>query len=396
MTKEILIGFFYLIVTFSYSIFFIFQSWIGFSTEALFQVYSGVLAILVFCVFFYNINKIPSDTKTKALMIISIVVILFFLTRFFYDETNKRYQSYFLSMGVRFVPAVLAGILILMNDNMLGYIEKALFPFIIIYTIALSRIVFTAKVGANIGESLNIEGGMNYQNISYYAVFSLGLTLYLLVYGNNNKLKRLLLLALSAIQLLMAISAGSRGAFVLAVIFIFFFGLKRISLGNIIIYSIVAFVGVFVFESFLSNNALFEQGFYRIFNFFSDSNAVEHDNRWIRWNLAWDAFLESPILGNGIGSVFYKVGFYSHNIFTDLLCETGIIGISVFFGLLIKFAMKMRILLFENPQNEIFLVIFLCSFVNLWFSGYYLSETGIWISLAYVLGKQNNLIYYNE
>ena len=62
-----------------------------------------------------------------------------------------------------------------------------------------------------------------------------------------------------------------------------------------------------------------------VYSIFGNTEAIGTDNRWIRWNLAWNAFTKSPVFGHGLGSVFYEVGFYSHNIFTDMLCEGGVV-----------------------------------------------------------------------
>lgn len=138
------------------------------------------------------------------------------------------------------------------------------------------------------------------------------------------------------------------------------------------------------------NGYLLDMGISRIMNFWSDSSAIEQDSRWIRWNLAWNAFEESPIWGNGIGSVFYKVGFYSHNIFTDLLCEGGILLTGVCIYILFRFLVKIKYLISCDRKFELILIIFLCSFVNILFSGYYLSETGIWLSFMYILGYKSD------
>lgn len=55
------------------------------------------------------------------------------------------------------------------------------------------------------------------------------------------------------------------------------------------------------------------------------------------FGLAWDMFAEAPLLGHGIGSFQYQTSLgYPHNVFLELLAETGLIGTSVFTVLFVK------------------------------------------------------------
>ncbi len=48
------------------------------------------------------------------------------------------------------------------------------------------------------------------------------------------------------------------------------------------------------------------------------------------YQAAWSDFLESPILGKGMGSYFHHGHSYPHNIILELLAETGLIGFVLF------------------------------------------------------------------
>lgn len=389
--KEISSGFFILMVAFSYSIYFIIATFLGLPLEGVFfRLYSGTLAVIAVFVFLRSIRRIPGRISISGLLLCAIVILLYFSTRCFYNEVNNRYSSYFLSMGVRFIPAILTGIYMLSRDDMMEKIEHALLPFILLYTITLSSVAFTAKAGVNMNQTFNTDF-LSYQSISYYSIFAFGFTMYLIARCRDSYTHwgRYVLIVLSILQVIVTIMAGGRGAFVLGCVFILYFSLKHISLAKLFSYGIIAIVALILINEILSNNEIFKMGFNRIFNFFGNAEAIGTDNRWIRWNLAWNAFLESPILGHGLGSVFYEVGFYSHNIFTDMLCEGGVILMLIFIFLLLKFIRASRALIAENYRNEIVVIIFLCSFIMSSFSGYYLSDTGIWLSLTYVLYKKS-------
>lgn len=395
--KDISSGFFILVVAFSYSIYFVIATFLGIPQDGVvFRLYSGILAVVVAFVFFLSIHRIPRRIYIGGLLLCAIIILLYFSTRCFYDEVNNRYTSYFLSMGVRFIPAVLTGMYMLSHDDIMKKVEYALLPFILLYTITLASVAFTANIGVNIAQTFNTDF-LNYQSISYYSIFAFGFNMYLIVQCSNSytRYRRYILIALAILQVIITIMAGGRGAFVLGCVFTLYFALKHITFSKLISYILIGLAVLLTINAILSDNEIFKMGFERIFNFFGNTEAIGTDNRWIRWNLAWNAFTKSPVFGHGLGSVFYEVGFYSHNIFTDMLCEGGVVLFLIFIFVLMKFIRASQILITEDYRNEIIVIVFLCSFVMNSFSGYYLSDTGIWLSLTYVLCKNslNNRLY---
>ena len=395
--KDISSGFFILVVAFSYSIYFVIATFLGIPQEGVvFRLYSGIFAVVVAFVFFLSIHRIPRRIYIGGLLLCAIIILLYFSTRCFYDEVNNRYTSYFLSMGVRFIPAVLTGMYMLSHDDIMKKVEYALLPFILLYTITLASVAFTANIGVNIAQTFNTDF-LNYQSISYYSIFAFGFNMYLIVQCSNSytRYRRYILIALAILQVIITIMAGGRGAFVLGCVFTLYFALKHITFSKLISYILIGLAVLLTINAILSDNEIFKMGFERIFNFFGNTEAIGTDNRWIRWNLAWNAFTKSPVFGHGLGSVFYEVGFYSHNIFTDMLCEGGVVLFLIFIFVLMKFIRASQILITEDYRNEIIVIVFLCSFVMNSFSGYYLSDTGIWLSLTYVLCKNslNNRLY---
>lgn len=395
--KDISSGFFILVVAFSYSIYFVIATFLGIPQEGVvFRLYSGILAVVVAFVFFLSIHRIPRRIYIGGLLLCAIIILLYFSTRCFYDEVNNRYTSYFLSMGVRFIPAVLTGMYMLSHDDIMKKVEYALLPFILLYTITLASVAFTANIGVNIAQTFNTDF-LNYQSISYYSIFAFGFNMYLIVQCSNSytRYRRYILIALAILQVIITIMAGGRGAFVLGCVFTLYFALKHITFSKLISYILIGLAVLLTINAILSDNEIFKMGFERIFNFFGNTEAIGTDNRWIRWNLAWNAFTKSPVFGHGLGSVFYEVGFYSHNIFTDMLCEGGVVLFLIFIFVLMKFIRASQILITEDYRNEIIVIVFLCSFVMNSFSGYYLSDTGIWLPLTYVLCKNslNNRLY---
>lgn len=382
-----LVGLFVLIVAFSYSIFFILQTGMGVQTlGSELKYFSGGLTVVSLFLFLFDGKSINRILRRNALLICALVTLLFYTTRIFYVTPNTQYDSYFLAMGVNFIPGVLTAIWMLQYDDMLEKIERGLIPFIVLYTTILAKVVFTANIGLNMEQTFS-ETVMSYQSISYYSAYALGFTLYVVTSDHYPLVLRRAMLVLGAVQLLMAIMGGGRGAFILCVILLAYFGSKQMSWKKLIAVGIIIFAGFYIISLFLSENPVFQLGFNRIFNFFNNSEAISHDLRWIRWHKALDSFYVSPIIGHGLGSVFYEIGFYSHNIFTDILCEGGIILMGVISVVLFRFVKDSFYLIRFDSRYEIILLIFLCSFVMCLFSGYYLAETGVWLSITYILGR---------
>ena len=98
---------------------------------------------------------------------------------------------------------------------------------------------------------------------------------------------------------------------------------------------------------------------------------TEDDNRMRLYESAYNAFMDSPLYGNGLGSVWWTIGFYSHNMLLDLLSEGGIIWTLIIFSLLIRTIIKLyrygridRVFLF-------FLIVMIGSLVRITFSSYW-------------------------
>ncbi|MEX0865180.1 MAG: O-antigen ligase family protein [Acidimicrobiia bacterium] len=70
-----------------------------------------------------------------------------------------------------------------------------------------------------------------------------------------------------------------------------------------------------------------------------DSDRIVDDNRLEVWAEYWGRFLESPVRGIGLGTGWAQTGFQEpHNIWLQLLAETGIIGLMGFLVLLASVA----------------------------------------------------------
>lgn len=130
---------------------------------------------------------------------------------------------------------------------------------------------------------------------------------------------------------------------------------------------------VLVFYGVISSGVLGD-AFYRLtnmFSFFTSGDVSIDESTATRAEFAvkgLNTFLESPILGYGIGSSYRLLnGTYYHNNYVQLLVETGIIGFTLYYGfifLVIKRLFRNR----QDPVNCLFiafiLVVLFCDLTN--------------------------------
>ena len=117
------------------------------------------------------------------------------------------------------------------------------------------------------------------------------------------------------------------------------------------IVSIVFLVGLIIYYFVPAADAFFE----RVIGISAGDDIS--NGRFVRYEYAWKLFKENPITGIGWLQYRYSYVKYSdtHNIYLQLLCETGIIGFSVFFvafTISLKQAIKKLLYFVEKEKNE--------------------------------------------
>lgn len=254
--------------------------------------------------------------------------------------------------------------------------------------ILITVITFLVVLNSNdvtSGGLMKDSSGFLYQNTSYYAAFGMGMSVYLScelkLEKKFCKWKRTALMFLLVIQMLICFMAGGRGGAVLSM-FLLFYGIWRIYGIKGILYSGVPAVVILlflpsVFNLISINLGIDTKGLERALSIFGDG--LKDSNRNILWVGAIEAFWEKPILGHGIGSIFYLINSYAHNMFIDLLAETGVLGTGIFCILLVVFAFKISKLYKKSSMYRFLAMTFVCGFVMNLFSGY------IWVNQQVLL-----------
>ena len=318
-----------------------------------------------------------------------IITLLFFLTRYNYSTANVMYESELLCWGASSLPAFFCGFLYTKEDS--DDIQKKL-PFIIIpLTIIISYVSFTTTGRTSADRILDEATGMNYQSIAYYMAQLFGLTVFCILSEHNKEriYTNIILYIILIIQFITCFLSGGRGGLVVLLLYFIFFIYKKLKTQRINIISILGILlSIIILIFFIKKyNIVNSTGFSRLLETLHQGDL----NRAILQAKALESFNEAPILGHGIGSIFFEIGTYSHNFIIDIMVETGIIGSII----IILFIIKCLFFLIKNKNcNSLFMtIIFIYAITLNTFSGYWLANHLLWFVFGYIISKNCHLIF---
>jgi O-antigen ligase len=168
---------------------------------------------------------------------------------------------------------------------------------------------------------------------------NMGLLLLICLYAGINYPKvRILCFVLAGVALAGLIASGSRGAIAATVVGVIMLMVldrscwRALTRRPLLVVGMVIAAGVPLLLSDIS--ALGEIGQERVVRQTLQGGYLSY--RDILFQLAWDYWLRAPLLGNGLGSFSLVLHMnYSHNVLTELLSETGLIGFAAFMLLVI-------------------------------------------------------------
>ena len=134
--------------------------------------------------------------------------------------------------------------------------------------------------------------------------------------------------------------------------------------------------------TFLINNKVAKSGINRIINI----ENLFHDKPRARIrHMAYASLKKSPIIGHGIGSVFFEMGIWTHNLFTDIFVEGGVIYLIIWI-VLIAFTMisAAKHVRYEKESRFFFAILMIGAIISM-LSGYYLANTALMSGIIYFL-----------
>lgn len=322
----------------------------------------------------------------NVLLFLIAIVLLYFLTQLFHDGSNPKYRSTLLLILAESIPAAYVGTRLAMSSSITMLKIDRLLPF---FVIPLSITLGIVGVGYAREAMLmrEDESGLSYQSISYFMSYSYAYCAYYVFFSplKNTKLHRFFSVIMLPDMLfcaLMCLVSGGRGAFVfIIVISIYILYTLRKSMKGHTGFFILIIIGVSV--AFLLAAFYFDiwnsAGMDRVVGRLTEDRERER-----LYRLAFQAFEASPVVGQGIGSIWYTVGYYSHNIIMDFLAETGVFGTSIFVYILYKTSIGLYRQL-RHQKIVVFLsMVFLGALVKNAFSGYYLGAFKLFMMCSYI------------
>ena len=359
-----------------------------------------IIAIVSSIAMFYIIAKnkfIISRTFGLSFLILTCCALAYkYITPYFYGYSlGGERDSEFLVFVGQLMPGLLTAILVGENRNFQEKIINKSLAIALVFGLVAFICTFNPSTSTSGGLASN-DNNLNYQSLSYLASYSAALC-EVFLYINGNIIKKSLSFAIYGmvlLDLLTILIAGGRGGLVAYTLFGIIFSVftvrsQRVSAHTILKYFFVIIAvsaGLCFIFKMASNSTVATSGFNRLLGFL---NGTGDEGRARIWEKAISSFISSPIVGHGIGSVFYEVGQYSHNIFLDLLVETGLLGTIIFVFFIIHYLRVLFRMMRYDIYNIFWLFIFLCGFFMNLFSGYYLISIPMWWSIFAVISKKH-------
>lgn len=349
---------------------------------------------LLYYLFFKRFN---STKLFISGLVCSTVLVLYALTYNFYNYPSDKYNSFLLVLGGQVFPTVLCAAVV-SQFGLIQYNIKQLAPLI---SLAFTIIAFIAGFFPNSttsGGYISTDYGMNYQSTSYLAAYAASFSFYYLISYNDiawpsifkrKHIKTAIIISV-IINFLTILVSGGRGGLALfivqAMFTLYVFNKKKTATPNQIFkYLGLAFAIICIIVislSFIENLPLKTNGIERIIATIKEGDQNGRDV--LREN-ALSCFYNSPVIGHGIGSIFYEIGEYSHNCVTDALVEIGFVGCFIYILTLLKTWIKGIQLTKADTTDSLWIIIFLNGFIMSLFSGYYISQLPMCWSITFIL-----------
>ena len=351
-------------------------------------VYIIVAVLSIFLCFKYFSKWIPISFLFVLFLFI-FIGISFVITRIRYGSGEPMFVSEFKSFFAMAICIMLLSLLVFWRnkkDINLGIV----FATIIILTLVSFLSLFRGDKVTS-GGYISDSSGLTYQNISYFSANAFGLTLFHL--NEKSKISKisplniLLYIVLFIAQFSSCLLSGGRGGLVLFfVLFVYSFvvhnGIKK-SYKILLPTLIIILIAWFLIPRIIAVLDINIKGLTRIMKFLN--RGFVDEGRSNLFSQSIDAFLESPVIGNGIGSIFFYLHTYSHNLFLDILSETGLIGLIIFTIVFVIFIRKIIILFKQGSLYRLLTILFVCGFSLNLFSGYFWGNQNLWLPLVVIL-----------
>lgn len=349
-----------------------------------------VSGLLLICVFFFNRTI---SRKIISLIVAAVIIMLLVMISFVFNggDSTLNYFSYFLCFGG-------VSIFLVSIKYDIEYLIKTLIRiytcYIIFYVLFVRRTLLSRTGGAYWDEQI----GRAYAFLPIILIAVI-LILYRKLF-TIRKYEQIVMVFMGMLAFIFLIfDCGTRGTLVslaLSVIILLIIKEKNVK-RNIIILGIgIAAVFILnyyqeilrVLQSVLDSYGIKIVALDKMI-FLMDLNSADN-GRTLLYEAARKYFYSSPIIGHGVGYFEKMQGSYVHNIFLEILCEYGVIGMIFAGGFLIfNFAILIR---GEISQTKIFGAFLFCiSIPMLLFNNTYWLVPQFWIYFFWTSSKYREM-----
>lgn len=325
----------------------------------------------------------------RTLFFLFAILFLYMLTPVFYGGSSDMHTTYLLVFVSECIPAAYIGIRFAksgLHHRINDLLPYTVIPIsVLIGTIGLTAAMMGLTVGNSDGQ-VGGDTGLNYQSLSYFMAFSYTYASYYALYVKKKGLINIFLrFAMAADMLFCAmicLMAGGRGAFVYIVaitffmIFYFLKSSKRHRAFAVITIILLAIIFIYIFNTF---GVMQTKGMERVTGKLTEDNVRQE-----LYQSAFDTFLTSPIIGMGVGSIWWTVGFYCHNMILDLLAETGLVGTLFLLSIVWRTFLRLYKLSVKDKTYLFLLLVMAGELTSCMFSGYYIAAFKIYFVCAFV------------
>jgi O-antigen ligase len=330
--------------------------------------------------------RFPNTLVEKLLFFFSI----YLLISTFYVSTDRAYgivklKMYVYSLIIFYIPVIYTET----KKDIYKFLKSIFFFGIVLLALGLSqKLGISNPFIADYGVRFNIVG-FNPIWVGRYLSYGMLIgILFITNYAKNfisNIGKILVLIVVISLQLYLLLLTGSRGPLVGFLLAGFYIILRK---GNVNILKIAFYVAISAILLYVIYSLLPIAISERIIN----TNVSGVVTTYIRFGAFWEAirgFLSSAFFGIGFGSYKFGGGFiqlliYPHNVYLEVLSETGLIGAIIFVGFNLYILVQYQLLSKKIDYNlsTIIVALFIASFINSNLSGHIGANNYLWLSLG--------------
>jgi O-antigen ligase len=332
--------------------------------------------VLLLSGFFLIGMILKKDAKIGKSVLLLIVLLLLFLL-----DATLRNNSYSYKYIYRFIYCGFIPVLFLskIRDS------NALLKYYTWFSLIAFLIFAADPIGGYKVFSNYMDYGINFATPAFFGIF-LGCHYF----------KMRWMLVFEVLCFICILVFANRGALITAIFFIaayfVFMSPKR---KKILIYwflpinviLVVFFINIqtilkFAYEIFVNELGLKSYSLNKITGFIQTHNSTQlFSGRLEIWAKAGDMLKENLIFGHGMGSFQQRFGFYTHNIFLDIMIFFGLAGV-LFFGILIVVSLY-NIWNSKESVKILGFLFFLLWFPKLLFSMYFIEDVGFWCFIGF-------------